>query len=185
MGAARGYREMGDVLGAEGLRVSARNRQFAELPADEEAAPPLPAMASNRCCRHVGTIKYEGERHVIRYSLALASIAGAFMLTAIGPASAAPDWCTTQKTFNQAEKTVCATSSLWSLDGLLNDTYQGAEFRFTHDGSTQLLAALKSSEARWVTNVRNRCGNSVSCLTNAYNARIAAVMRTRDPGTLP
>jgi uncharacterized protein len=114
---------------------------------------------------------------------ALASIAGAFMLTSVGAASAAPSWCSTQQTFDQAEKTICATQSLWALDTELNDTYEGAEYMLTHAGGAQ-VPALKSSQAQWLTDVRNPCGNSVVCLTNAYHARIDVLLRIRDRSSM-
>jgi uncharacterized protein len=95
---------------------------------------------------------------------------GALLVGSIGAASALgnhPDWCDEQSSKNGAERTICATKSLWILDDELNNAYQTAEGSIGGQKSQ-----LVSSQRNWLSVTRNGCGASVGCLTSAYRSRI-------------
>jgi uncharacterized protein len=110
----------------------------------------------------------------------LALAASISLMVSVNTASAQPGWCRTQSSFNPAERAICQHASLWQLDALLNDTYQGALYMLGRSGQPQQQAALRTSQANWLRNVRNPCGDSVACLSNAYRARIAVLEAIRD-----
>ena len=112
-----------------------------------------------------------------------ASVIGVLLMVSVNTASAAqPSWCHQQSSFTPAERAICAHASLWELDALLNDTFQGALYMLGRSGQPQpqQQQALRTSEANWLHNVRNPCGNNVGCLTNAYNSRIQVLEAIRD-----
>jgi len=109
----------------------------------------------------------------MRYGLALASVAGAMLFGSVGGAFALgnhPEWCDEQGSKNAAERTICATRSLWLLDDVLNNAYQEAEKKI--GGQRQQLV---SSQVNWLKVTRNGCGANVGCLTNVYNSRISTL----------
>ncbi|UOG90940.1 MAG: SH3 domain-containing protein [Candidatus Thiothrix sulfatifontis] len=74
--------------------------------------------------------------------------------------------CTKAKTW--AEKTVCSTKQLSSLDELLAASFQKAL------ASTDDKAALKTEQVAWLTAERDVC-TDVACLKAAYTSRLAAL----------
>lgn len=74
------------------------------------------------------------------------------------------------KASSTVEKTICADPSLAQLDSQLMALYQQA-MKQTDDGN-----ALKSQQLNWLRQVRNPC-TSTSCLTSAYQRRIAELQR--------
>lgn len=76
-----------------------------------------------------------------------------------------PEWCDEQGSKNAAERTICATRSLWVLDDNLNVAYEEALQRGNQ-------AQLQSSQRDWIRVSRNGCGADVACLTAVYNRRI-------------
>ena len=114
----------------------------------------------------------------MRRGIIFAPLAGALLMASTAVASAqAPDWCRSQGGKNAAERTICATRSLWSLDEQLNVAYGNAEDRL---GSQR--QQLQSSQANWLRGTRNACGASVNCLSRAYRNRIATLEDIRKRG---
>lgn len=74
--------------------------------------------------------------------------------------------CTKAKTW--AEKTVCSTKQLSSLDELLAASFKKAL------ANTDDKAALKTEQVAWLTAERDVCAD-VACLKAAYTARLAAL----------
>lgn len=72
------------------------------------------------------------------------------------------------KAATPVEKTICADADLARLDGELVAAYRQALGQ-ARDGD-----ALKSEQQTWLRQVRNKCP-SAACLTDAYQARIAAL----------
>jgi uncharacterized protein len=100
-------------------------------------------------------------------SVAFATIAGGLLLASMGAALAAskPGWCTSQHSFNAAERTICATPSLWDLDHQLNVAYEAALRRKQGAQRSQ----LQDGQRHWLSATRNGCGANVGCLTQAYS----------------
>jgi hypothetical protein len=83
------------------------------------------------------------------------------------PASAAkPNWCS-EDHLKQDELTICATETLWGLDGQLNDVYR------KYSGTTSDPKAVADDELKWVRETRRPCATDPDCIAKAYLARIA------------
>lgn len=119
---------------------------------------------------------------MIKVRVALVLATGAFFLgSAVGAqAQNHPEWCDQQRNKNTAERTICGDRSLWALDDELNASYQEASQAL---GRSQ-RSRLQSSQRSWIVNVRNACGASINCLTNAYGARIAVLDRITRTGQI-
>jgi uncharacterized protein len=108
-----------------------------------------------------------------RIGLMVVSLAAAVFAASIGAASAqtAPDWCNNNGSKNPAERTICATASLWHLDDQLNLSYAFAHERL----SAAQKNILEGSQANWLRATRNACGADVDCLAKAMQSRADAL----------
>jgi uncharacterized protein len=104
-----------------------------------------------------------------RSGLALACVVGA--LTAIsadpGSAQSAPPWCNTSGRLNPAERTICHTPALWSLDDTLNLSYAFARDRLSGAQRRQ----LEASQTDWLRATRDACETDVRCLAREIRNR--------------
>jgi uncharacterized protein len=85
-----------------------------------------------------------------------------------------PDWCEDQGSKVPAERTICATKSLWVLDDNLNVAYEDALGRVG-----RRRGQVQSAQRDWIRVTRNGCGGDVACLTAVYNRRIHVLEGTR------
>jgi uncharacterized protein len=108
-----------------------------------------------------------------RIGLMIVSVAGAVLAASIGAASAqsAPNWCDNRGSKNPAERTICATESLWHLDDQLNLSYSFAHERL----SAAQKKILEGSQASWLRATRDACGADVDCLATAMQSRADAL----------
>jgi uncharacterized protein len=90
-----------------------------------------------------------------------------------------PSWCASQRSPNAAERTICATRSLWDLDYQLNIIYQSA---LESVGAQR--ARLQRSQADWVRVTRNGCNDDDGCLKDVYERRIAIVRSIDNRGSI-
>jgi uncharacterized protein len=96
-------------------------------------------------------------------SSALGVILSAFVLS--HGAAAKPKWCESAKA--EAEKTVCATPSLWASDECEDGIYRAKREVL----AGQARAALDTDELAWIE-ARNRCGTNAACIKMHYDARL-------------
>jgi uncharacterized protein len=113
-----------------------------------------------------------------RLALVLASSALFFGSAVAAQAQNHPEWCDEQRSKNAAERTICGDRALWALDDVLNVSYQEARQAI----GTSFRVRLQNSQRDWIVNVRNACGGSIGCLTNAYGARTAVLERIARTG---
>jgi uncharacterized protein len=108
-----------------------------------------------------------------RIGLMVVSVVGTVLAAAIGAASAqsAPPWCDNRGSKNPAERTICATESLWHLDDQLNLSYAFAHERL----SAAQKKILEGSQASWLRATRDACGTDVDCLAKAMQIRADAL----------
>jgi uncharacterized protein len=113
-------------------------------------------------------------------SLAAATV-GLSLLASVGQAQAQgrPHWCNSQGGLNMAERTICATRSLWDLDYQLNIIYQSA---LNSVGSER--SRLVRSQEDWVRVTRNGCNEDDTCLTDVYERRIAILRSIDNRGSI-
>ena len=105
-----------------------------------------------------------------RSNVTLVAAIGGFLLASGYAASAAskPGWCTTQHDFNSAERTICATPSLWELDHQLNVAYQAA--LQSKQGAQR--TELQNGQRHWLSSTRNACGANVGFQTYVGKLRL-------------
>lgn len=118
---------------------------------------------------------------MIKASLIAASVLGVSLLASATQAQtpARPSWCSTQKSLNAAERTICASQSLGDLDNQLSMIFAGA---LKSVGKER--ARLQKSQADWVRVTRNGCNDDDICLTDVYQRRIAIVRSIDNRGSI-
>lgn len=94
-------------------------------------------------------------------------------------AQARPPWCSTQKSLNAAERTICASQSLGDLDNQLSLIFASA---LKSVGKQR--ARLQKTQADWVRVTRNGCNDDDTCLTDVYQRRIAIVRSIDNRGSI-
>ena len=77
-----------------------------------------------------------------------------------------PSWCAVGGTRNEAEKTICASQKLRTLDVELSRVFQVALKASTTDVARQ---------QQWIRSARNGCDADAACLTDMYTRRIQAL----------
>jgi uncharacterized protein len=117
-------------------------------------------------------------KRIVTKGRAILLLAAGAVLLGSSPAAWAlgnhPDWCDEQGSKVAAERTICATKSLWMLDDNLNVAYEDALGRV---GGRR--GQVQSAQREWVRVTRNGCGGDVACLTAVYNRRIRVLEGTR------
>ena len=78
-----------------------------------------------------------------------------------------------------AERTICATRSLWDLDYQLNIIYQSA---LSSVGAER--SRLVRSQEDWVRVTRNGCNEDDTCLADVYERRIAILRSIDNRGSI-
>jgi uncharacterized protein len=113
-------------------------------------------------------------------SLAAAAV-GLSLLASVGQAQAQgrPHWCNSQGGLNMAERTICATRSLWDLDYQLNIIYQSA---LNSVGAER--SRLVRTQEDWVRVTRNGCNEDDTCLADVYERRIAILRSIDNRGSI-
>jgi uncharacterized protein len=120
---------------------------------------------------------------MVRSGFVLASTVGAMMAVLVGTASAQssqPPWCSEGGSKNAAERTICATRSLWNLDDTLNLSYAFAKDRLP----AAEKRILESSQLNWLRGTRDACGSDVGCLAEAMRSRSATLDDINNRGHL-
>jgi uncharacterized protein len=114
------------------------------------------------------------------FAVVVAAI-GVSLVASVAPvqAQSRPHWCSSQGSMNAAERTICATRSLWSLDDQLNIIYQSA---LNSVGNER--ARLVRSQEDWVRVTRNECNDDDTCLRDVYDRRIAIVRSIDNRGSI-
>src|SRR5262245_15879280 len=110
---------------------------------------------------------------MIRRSFTLIALGAALAAAAGGSASAQgsgqpPNWCGNQVSKNAAERTICATQSLWYLDDTLNLSYAFAKSRL----SAAQQRTLEASQVNWLHGTRDACGSNAGCLARVMQSRM-------------
>jgi uncharacterized protein len=110
---------------------------------------------------------------MIRRSSILIALGAALAIAAGGTASAQgtgepPNWCGNQGSKNAAERTICATQSLWYLDDTLNLSYAFAYDRL----NAEQKRILQASQVSWLHGTRNACGGNADCLARVMQSRM-------------
>ena len=118
-------------------------------------------------------------------SLIAAAVLGVLVLASApqaqtpAQAQARPPWCSTQKSLNAAERTICASQSLSQLDNQLSMIFTSA---LKSVGKER--ARLQKSQADWVRVTRNGCNDDDICLAEVYQRRIAIVRSIDNRGSI-
>jgi hypothetical protein len=139
-----------------------------------------PANAAWNLTRGRATIHAE-TTHMTKASLIAASAVGISLLASVAQVQAQgrPSWCNSQGSLNAAERTVCATRSLWDLDYQLTLIYQSA---LNSVGSQR--ARLRRTQEDWVRVTRNGCNDDDTCLADVYERRISIVRSIDNRGSI-
>ena len=117
-------------------------------------------------------------KRIVTTGRALLLLAAGAVLLGSSPAARAmgnhPDWCEDQGSKVAAERTICATKSLWMLDDNLNVAYEDALGR-----AGGRRGQVQSAQREWIRVTRNGCGGDFACLTAVYNRRIRVLEGSR------